>query len=361
MRNGRKDRICGLLVATVVWWAASAAGDTTIWPLFGRETPCVYCDALGDAFGGAERSIDVLLSTFDAEERWIVAALGNAHARGVAVRVLLDGSSWAPSITDRNRAAIDELTALGIDARFDDPDVTTHAKLAIVDRSIVVMGSTNWNRTAFTQHRQADVRIDDPLVGEAFAAFFDRVWESPGKRLEMAFAEPVPVDGGPAIVALPDVDGTLLYGSFALELIAAARRSVRVAMYRVSVYPGFADSLSNRLVDALVAAVGRGVEVQVLIDDCSPYPDSAAENLESAITLYQRGVDVRFDRPAETTHAKLLVVDGEHVLLGSTNWNYYAIERNVEASVAFVGLPEVAGLFDRYVAALFEDGRTIGP
>ena len=136
---------------------------------------------------------------------------------------------------------------------------------------------------------------------------------------------------------------------------------MHAVLYRVSVYPQFEDSATTDLVRALIAAARRGLEVRALIDDCSFYADSAKANLESAIYLYQSGVDVRCDDPAVTTHAKLLVIDGETVVLGSTNWNYYSVERNIEANVALLRMPEVARPFEGYFASLWAEGRSIVP
>jgi phosphatidylserine/phosphatidylglycerophosphate/cardiolipin synthase-like enzyme len=44
-------------------------------------------------------------------------------------------------------------------------------------------------------------------------------------------------------------------------------------------------------------------------------------------------VDVIFDSPEKTTHAKLMIVDAQMTLLGSTNWTYYALTNNHEASL----------------------------
>jgi phosphatidylserine/phosphatidylglycerophosphate/cardiolipin synthase-like enzyme len=44
-------------------------------------------------------------------------------------------------------------------------------------------------------------------------------------------------------------------------------------------------------------------------------------------------VEVIYDPLFKTTHAKLMVVDGRLTLLGSTNWTYYALTNNHEASV----------------------------
>ncbi|MDD5265100.1 MAG: phospholipase D-like domain-containing protein, partial [Candidatus Bipolaricaulis sp.] len=290
-------------------------GPTTIWPLVDVAGTGAYAAAVADALAGARETIDVLLSSVDLEENPLVDGLVAARGRAVRVRVLVDQSDWEESITVRNRPAVDALRAAGIDAQFDDPGITTHAKLVIVDAVCVVVGSTNWNRYALYEHRQAGVRIDDPRTAEVFEAFFERQWTLSGRRTELALDEPIPADGAPAIVAIPDDDGTALYGAVALELLGRAQRSVHAVLYRVSVYPQYADSVTGELVAALVSAAARGVDVRVVIDDCRFYEDSAAANLMSAIYLYQSGVDVRFDDPDVTTHAKLLVIDGESILL----------------------------------------------
>ena len=130
-------------------------------------------------------------------------------------------------------------------------------------------------------------------------------------------------------------------------------------MYRMSYYSGYGDSLANDLLQALIDAANRGLDVKVLLDDCAYYADSAAANLTSALVLQQRGVEVRFDDPGLTTHTKLVVIDGQTVVLGSTNWNYYALQQNCEIAMAFVHLPEVAAAFETFFQSLWATGRDI--
>ncbi len=356
--------------ATATWWRGTGGspesggetevrGAATVLPLADLAGTGSYAAAVQSALASATGTVDVLLSSLDLERNPLVGALVEAHGRGVRVRVLVDQSDWEASITARNRPAVDALKAEGIDARFDDPEITTHAKLVIVDSACVIVGSTNWNRYALSEHRQAGVRIDDPQTGRAFAAFFERQWSSSGRRVAMALADRLPTGGAATIVALPDDDGTVLYGTAARELIGRARASIHAVLYRVSVYPQYDDSVTSDLVDGLVAAAARGLDVRVVIDDCRFYEDSAEANLMSAIYLYQNGVDVRFDEPEVTTHAKLVVIDGENVLLGSTNWNYYSVERNVEANVALLFMPDVGRAFERYFEAVWRAGRPI--
>ena len=346
----------------VAW--TSTGTEAVLVPVIDQAGNAAYCRAATDVIDAARGSIDLLLSTAELEENPLLDRLIAASHRGVKVRVLLDASAWAPSITAKNSPTVDYLQSMGIEARLDDHEITLHAKLLIVDRRVVLLGSTNWNHFAFTEHVQANLLVECQPVGEAFAVYFDRLWE--GRLVpEGVELDPIVFDleqsDEPLIIPLCDTDGTATYASLLLDLLARAERSVHVVIYRVSIYPGYQDSLSNTIVDAVVAALGRGLDVRVLIDDCRFYPESAEANLTSALALHQRGVPVRFDDPDTTTHAKLVIVDGESVVLGSTNWNYYALERNIEANIAVLGVPVLAEAFDLAFERLWDQGREIGP
>ena len=333
------------------------ASETSVLPLVDRPGACRYCEAVAETFSLAQMSIDLLLSNAELEENPLWESLLAAAARGVRVRALLDASDWAPSITEKNRPTIAFLNEHGIEARFDDPTVTTHTKLVIVDREVVVLGSSNWNRYAFTEQEQANVRVEDRTVGAVFSEYFDRLWAGtlPPGGIVFPFDA---VDGSePLLIPIPDTVDTAHYADWLLELLSRAEHSIHVIMYRISYYPAYRESRSNEILAALIEAAGRGLDVKVLLDDCSFYPDSAEENLEAALYLYLHGVDVRMDDPSETTHAKLVLIDGETVLLGSTNWNYYALEQNNEVSLALVRLSEVARVYEQYFQVLWEAGR----
>jgi phosphatidylserine/phosphatidylglycerophosphate/cardiolipin synthase-like enzyme len=351
----------GLLFSSFVCLAAFGTSTAVLTPLIDRPGTSAYCDAVAAAMEDASSSIDLLLSSADVTGVPLWDSVIAASDRGVSVRVLLDASDWAPDITADNRRVVSHLAEHGVECRFDDPGVTTHAKMVVIDRTVVVLGSSNWNEYAFREHEQANVMIENPQIGGVFTEYFDRLWETrlPVDGVEIAFD--AARSDGPTIIPLPDGPETALYAALLLELLPRARRSVHVAMYRVSVYPSYPGSLANELVDGLISAARRGLDVRILIDDCRYYADSADANLVSAIYLYQHGIEVRFDGPEETTHAKLVVIDGESVVLGSTNWNYYSLEQNVEANVGLLRIPQVAEAFEAYFEILWEHGRPITP
>ena len=333
----------------------------TVRLLIGEPEDAVYCQAVLEAVAEAERTIDVLLSSVSTVDNPILPALAEATERGIVVRALLDASDWAPDITAKNQPALSYFLEHGIEARFDDPAVTLHAKLVVVDEQTVILGSSNWNRYALTEHRQADVLIREASIGAFYADYFDALWDGTLSNRDLELMVPDDFGSAPTVVPLADLPDSATYAHVLMELLNQAERSIHVAMYRMSYYSGYADSLANDLLHALVDAAHRGLDVKALLDDCAYYEDSAEANLTSAITLHQRGVEVRLDDANLTTHAKLVVIDGETVLLGSTNWNYYSLEKNCETNVVFVKLLEIAGPFEAYFQTLWASGRDLAP
>jgi phosphatidylserine/phosphatidylglycerophosphate/cardiolipin synthase-like enzyme len=333
--------------------------ETTVRAIADLPGSCAYCRCVEEAFASSETSIDLLLADAELEGNPLWDGLLAAALRGVRVRVLLDASDWAAEITEGNRPAIEFLLERGIEARFDDPGVTTHAKLVIIDRRRVILGSTNWNEHAFTEQAQANVEVVDDQVGAALADYFERLWSGTLAPGAIDVSASAVSSGGTLVVALPDTADTRNYGEVLRLLLAQAERSIHVVMYRASRYAAHGESLSNAILDDLVAAAGRGLDVRVLLDDCAFYAESREANLEAALYLALHGVEVRFDDPDETTHAKLVVIDGETVLLGSTNWNYYSLEKNNEVDLAVIGFPALAATYEAFFRALWGKGRAL--
>ncbi len=351
-----------LIAALLTGAVAVAATDSTVLvrPLIGEPWEESYCQAVLAATSEAQTSIDVLLSSAAADGTPLLSALAEAAARGVEVRALLDASDWEPDITAKNSPALSYLLDHGVAAKFDDPQITLHAKLVVVDGQTVILGSSNWNHYALTEHRQADVLVRDGSIGEFFCGYFDMLWNGEGTQRSIELDLPDGLGDRPTVIPLGDVPDCASYGRVLLALLGSARHSIHVAMYRMSYYSGYGDSLANEILQALISAAQRGLEVQVLLDDCAYYADSAEANLVSAIFLDQHGVEVRLDVPDVTTHCKLVVIDGQSVILGSTNWNYYALEQNDETDLALVCVPEVAEPFEAYFQSLWITGRKLG-
>ncbi len=92
-------------------------------------------------------------------------------------------------------------------------------------------------------------------------------------------------------------------------------------------------SNSNLLLEDLIEAAERGVEVVVILDSSDWNKENTQKNRLFARRLKNGGVKTFLDDPQVTTHDKLILVDDDLTIVGSTNWTYYALEENNETSV----------------------------
>ena len=141
----------------------------------------------------------------------------------------------------------------------------------------------------------------------------------------------------PLSLALPAEDVQLVtdaqYFQVAKKMIQEARSSIQVMMFEMGYYDRNPNTPSNLLIRELINAKKRGVKVEVLLEVREGEDRTAKRNRHTGKILSDGGVKVIFDSLLKTTHAKCMVVDGKLTLLGSTNWTYYALTSNNEASV----------------------------
>ena len=281
-------------------------------------------------------------------------ALADARSRGVAVRVLIErGEEPAPE----TEAAFAYLAARGIEVRWDDPGVTLHAKLLLIDGELTLLGSSPWTYNGLFGSVQVDMLVRSRGVAGTFREFFGLVWEG---RLDVEVE--TERAGIPALVPVPEFpQGEATHLALAGELLADAEARIDLALYKLRYYPQYPTSPSNELVAGLVAAAARGTRVRVLLEGGEGRGDPyfVGETREVATYLLLHGVEVRFDPPDSTLHAKLLVVDGEDLLISSANWSYYSLARNVEAGIALIGVPSLGTVFGRFFDSLWDNARAL--
>jgi phosphatidylserine/phosphatidylglycerophosphate/cardiolipin synthase-like enzyme len=123
------------------------------------------------------------------------------------------------------------------------------------------------------------------------------------------------------------------YFQVAKKLIQEAKHSIQVMMFEMGYYDKYPNTPSNLLIKELMNATKRGVKVEVILEVKEGEDRTAKRNRHTGKILSDGGVEVIYDPLFKTTHAKLMVVDGRLTLLGSTNWTYYALTNNNEASV----------------------------
>ena len=115
--------------------------------------------------------------------------------------------------------------------------------------------------------------------------------------------------------------------AFAVQAIDHARREILVGAYGLTTGSG--------IVEALVHAYQRGVEVKLIADKTTPCGHSSGIDL-----LASAGVPLWIDHSARIAHAKTMVIDGTLTLNGSYNWTRGAATNSEDLNL--VASPAVA-------------------
>ncbi|TMG34430.1 MAG: phosphatidylserine/phosphatidylglycerophosphate/cardiolipin synthase family protein [Chloroflexi bacterium] len=280
--------------------APLSVGDDLITPLPGG--PAAFA-AVESVLQSAARSIDLEMYEFQRPD--LAGLMLSAHARGVAVTGILDPSEGSSQST----WALLAQAGIRLVAFPVEPLTIDHVKLLIVDGSRAVLGGINWGRHS-VENRDYDVLVTGPAVRN-----LTRIFE---QDLELA-GNPTPVAStvaDPLIQVLVTRPGDAIRGA-AVSAIDSAQRTIDIEMF----------VLSDRIViDALLAAARRGVQVRVLLEPTQP------QNLAALAELRSAGARAQLFKPArgELLHAKLAIIDAVAVLFGSCNWSRSGFTRNHE-------------------------------
>lgn len=295
-----------------------------------------------DAIRQARRSVN--LEYYEFSEGRVGDAVLNALAdrarHGVEVRMVVDALG---SFHTRD-TYFDPLRAAGGQVRWYNPirlktwpraNNRTHRKLMIIDGSAGFIGGAG-----IADHWRYDTRLGPAwrdtvfhIEGDAVAGListFSENWlECSGEILSgpNQFGPPLASDGaqGFVVISTPHGGGTQARILFQ-TLIQYARHSLRITT------PYFLPDRSAR--EALAAAARRGVRVEILT--AGPHIDHPMVrrlSRESSRVLLKAGAAIHEYQPS-MIHAKLMTVDGEWCVVGSTNFDHRSFGLNDEVNLA---------------------------
>lgn len=297
--------------------------------------------AMLEAIDKAAISIALSSYIFEMDEAGepFVKALAGARARGVEVRVIVDGVGSGYLLSPAWRA----LRNAGVEAarflhsmlpwRMGFLNMRSHKKILVVDGTIAFLGGINIcighlpSKRPKNPIRDVHFRVAGPVVTQITDAFAADWYFTTGELLKDAAWFPPIEPAGPAearaITTGPDQDRARL-SLILQQAIGCARRSIRLAT------PYFLPD--ERLVASLILAATRGVAVDIVIPKRSDNVLVDWATRAHVAPLLEAGCRIwRAPKPFE--HSKLMTVDGEWSLIGSANWDMRSLRLNFEISL----------------------------
>jgi cardiolipin synthase len=314
------------------------------------------------AINGAERTVWLATYIFETDPvgQQFIQALAAAAARGVQVRVLIDGVgewySWPHAVPELRRAGVASRRFLP--PRLFPPrlslNMRNHRKLLLVDGHTGFLGGMNLGGREVGKagmRRMADLhfQVCGPVLRQLGEAF----------QIDWQFAagESLPVPEvsaacGPCMCRVitdgPDEDNDKL-----LLVMLGAVSMAREQLLIMTPYFIPPPELSS----ALQAAALRGVEVTMVLPERSNlrYVDWACRRW--LLPLIERGIRV-YLQPPPFAHTKLLVVDGRYAQIGSANLDPRSLRLNFEIAMEVYDAPACEGL-GRYIAAARDHSQVL--
>ncbi len=123
------------------------------------------------AIGSAETSVNLTIAYFVPDPQ-LIAALKDAVARGVDVKVILPGGTDSWLVFHAGRAHYDELLGAGVKIH-ERRDALLHAKTALIDGVWSTIGSTNLDWRSFLHNEEVNAVILGQGFGVQMQAMFD--------------------------------------------------------------------------------------------------------------------------------------------------------------------------------------------
>lgn len=305
--------------------------------------------AMIDAIGDAHNSVELSTYIFrrDALGASIVEALILAHHRGVDVKVLLDGVGNGPFRSKTYR----QLKSNGIAVhrflhsiwpwRMPLMNMRNHRKLLIVDGDIAFTGSMNLGGVS---NLETQFKIRGPVVYQCRTAFnYD--WQLAGGREISQDIQRLDHNNAGDSVARAILSGPIYERErlrwVILGALGAASKTIRI------VTPYFVPD--HGLISGLVIAALKGVRVEIILPERSNYAFADWASQRQLKDLLLAGCHI-YHRADIFDHSKLMTVDGQWGLIGSSNWDARSLRLNFELDMEWEDV-EFVGALDHLITA----------
>ncbi len=297
-------------------------------------------DGLSNAIHGARHS--VVLSTYifrsDNLGHQVADALEAAHRRGVHIRVLLDGFGNSAVWGWRRARMYSRLRKAGLDVRRFNAalwpwslpylNLRNHRKICIIDSCIAFVGSANIGRVP-------NLETQFSLSGDCAAqleSIFDSDWERSTSSTRLLIKPPTQpetdnhrtADHLDQIVVSSPANSVEALRFVLLDALLHAESRIRI------VTPYFLPDEGLR--SSLLAARAKGVNVEILMPDRSNYSVLDWASRRQSRALVKAGCTLAY-RPDCFDHSKLMTIDGNWALIGSSNWDARSFRLNQEVDL----------------------------
>ena len=271
-------------------------------PLAAREVGGV--DAfLSSAIVAARESVDIALRNLNLES--VTSALVVANRRGIPIRVIAESESMT------SRSDFQVLKDAGIAVVEDQQLGLMNNRFVVIDHKEVWTGSLSYDLAGVFREYNTLVRITSPEVAADYTKEFNEMFEN-----NQFGPLVVPETPYPSV----DIQGTQVEVLFSPDDIVVSRLTQLISEAQQNISFLVYSFASEDLGTTIRAKATDGVTIGGVMefDPVDPNQPNPNLNLVEELNFFrQAGLNVLLDRNPEVLNHKIMIIDGNIVVLGS--------------------------------------------
>ena len=283
--------------------------------------------------------------------RVLIDCLGSIEGKKPSGEILYQNYTLPKNIND----FLEENSNVKVRVHPDTWITSDHRKVFIIDRKKAYIGGMNIaNEYRYTWH-DLMVSLEGPIVSKLVKDFY-KAWSFAGLGGDFAviyrslFTKSKRAENNPTDDMI-DVR-LLTTSSTDYQIYSAQLEAIRRAKNRIYIEnPYFSE---NSLINELINAKNRGVDVKIIFPEVNDMVLSDKINLKVANYLIENGVEVYLY--PKMTHAKAAVYDN-WACVGSANFNRLSMFKNKEIDIAFYDKNTVEELIEKLFIPDLENSK----
>lgn len=245
----------------------------------------------------------------------IEKAIKDAQNRGVKIRLIYDVDAKNQNIYPDTFKFVNLIANSKNDGNLKDSNFTMHNKFYIFDNKIVITGSANLSHTDMSGFNSNNIIvINSADVAKIYKTEFEQMFNGNFHSAKIPTAKNKA--NGMQIYFSPQ-DKSI--SNAVLPIIENAKDYIYIPIFVIT---------ENRVVEALIKAKQRGVDVRLISDALN-----ASSKYSKIKVLRASGIPVKIENYAGKMHSKTMIVDDKYSIIGSMNFSKSGETKNDENTI----------------------------
>lgn len=293
-----------------------------------RNCSSDICKEILTNINTSKSSIDMAIYGYSSTPA-IEKAIKDAQNRGVKIRLIYDVNTKNQNIYPDTFKFVSLIVNSKSDRGLKDSNATMHNKFYIFDNKIVITGSANLSHTDMSGFNSNNIIvINSADVAKIYKTEFEQMFNGNFHSTKIPTAKNKA--NGMQIYFSPQ-DKTI--SNAVLPIIENAKDYIYIPIFVIT---------ENRVVEALINAKQRGVDVRLISDALN-----ASSKYSKIRVLRTNEVPVKIENYAGKMHSKTMIVDDKYSIIGSMNFSKSGETKNDENTIVLENA-EIAKYLKRF-------------